>query len=215
MRSPEPGEAMKRRSGAGSRAPRPHKAASRKRRNVPKTMRDRAVSIAGQETDAARFIRERDEALEREIATSEVLRLISKSPGELETVFQSILENATRICEAKFGSLFRFDGNFHLGAQFNEPVALVEAQTRRGPFVPTPGSPFDHVMRTKQAFQSADNTAEPVRGFATMFGGARSVVCVPMLRDDALIGVILVYRQEVRPFTDKQIELLQNLPRKQ
>ena len=98
---------MKRRSGAGSRAPRPHKAASRKRRNVLKTMRDRAVSIAGQETDAARFICERDEASEREIATSEVLRLISKSPGDLELVFRSILDNATRLCEAKFGNIFR------------------------------------------------------------------------------------------------------------
>jgi hypothetical protein len=137
---------MKRRSGAGSRAPRPHKAASRKRRNVLKTMRDRAVSIAGQETDAARFIRERDEASEREIATSEVLRLISKSPGDLELVFRSILENATRLCEAKFGNIFRFDGNaFHFAAEVHTPPEFADFQRRRGPFAYRRQSGLDDV----------------------------------------------------------------------
>jgi signal transduction histidine kinase/putative methionine-R-sulfoxide reductase with GAF domain len=159
----------------------------------------------------ARLLNELRQSLEQQTATSEVLSVISSSPGELEPVFQAMPENATRICEAKFGTLFRFDGkNFHPAAQFNTPAALLEAQTRRGPFESTPGTPLDYVMRTKQVFHSADNAAEPVPGLAARLGGARSLILVPMLKDNALIGVIVIYRQEVRPFTDKQIALVQN-----
>jgi adenylate cyclase len=139
------------------------------------------------------------------------LRLIAKSSGDLELLFRTILENATRICNANFGTLFRFDGeNILPVAQFNTPAALLKAQTRRGPFKPTPGTAMDHVLRTKQVSHSADKVTEPVPGFFAEHGGARSQVAVPMLKDDLLIGVIVIYHQEVRPFTDKQIELLQN-----
>jgi class 3 adenylate cyclase len=204
---------MRRRSRAGGEPvkTRRHKTAARKRGNAPKAERRRGASIAGQETVVARLTRERDEALLRETANSEVLRLISKSPGDLELVFRTILEDATRICNANFGNLFRFDGeNLYPVAQFNTPAALLEALTRRGPFKPTPGISLDHVMRTKQVFHSADTAAEPVSGLSTKLGGARTQVTVPMLKDDALIGAILIYRQEVQPFTDKQIALLQN-----
>ena len=202
---------MKRRSGAGSRAPRPHKAASPKRRNAKKVTRKRGASIAGRETVVARVTRERDEALLRETANAEILRLISNSPGDLELVFRSILENATRICNANYGTLFRFDGeNFYPAAQFNTPAAFLEALTRRASFKPTPGTPLDHVFRTKQAAHSADMAAEPVSGLAQKLGGARSLAAVPMLKNEALIGAILIYRQEVRPFTDKQIEFVKN-----
>src|SRR5215472_3146065 len=155
--------------------------------------------------------RELIESLQQQTATAEVLRVISSSPGELEPVFQNLLENATRICEAKFGTLFRFDGeNFQPVAQFNTPTALREAQTRRGPFQPPPGTQLDRVMRTKRVSHSADDAAEPVHGLAATLAGARSLVAVPMLKDDSLIGVIVIYRQEVRPFTDKQIALVQN-----
>jgi class 3 adenylate cyclase/putative methionine-R-sulfoxide reductase with GAF domain len=151
------------------------------------------------------------ESLEQQTATSEVLRVISASPGELEPVFQAMLENAVRICEAKFGNLFRFDGeNFYPVAEFNTPAALLDAITRRGRFRPPPGITLDHVMRTKQVFHSADMAAEPVLALSTKFGGARSQVTVPMLKDEALIGAIVIYRQEVRPFTDKQVELVKN-----
>jgi signal transduction histidine kinase/putative methionine-R-sulfoxide reductase with GAF domain len=174
-------------------------------------VRNRGASIAGQETVVARLARERDEALLRETATSEVLRLISKSPGDLELVFRTILEHATRICNSNFGALFRFDGeNLYPAAQFNTPAALLEVLMRRGPFKPTPGGAIDQVMRTKQVIHSADMAAEPVSGVATKLGGARSLVAVPMLKEDELIGVIVIYRQEVRPFTEKQIALIQN-----
>ena len=160
----------------------------------------------------ARLLNELRQSLEQQTATADVLRVISSSPGELEPVFQAMLENATRICEANFGTLFRFDGtNFHPAAQFNTPTALLEVQMRRGPFQPPPGSQLDRVMRTKQVSHTADYVAEDVYSPAATFGGARSLIAVPMLKDDSLIGVISIYRQEVRPFTDKQIALVQNL----
>ena len=151
------------------------------------------------------------ESLEQQTATADVLRVISSSPGELEPVFQAMLANATRICEAKFGSLHRFDGEaFHFAAEVGMPLEYVEFQKRRGPFEPLPGGGLDRVMRTKQVSHTADAAADVVSTPSARLGAARSSVYVPMLKDDALIGIIAIYRQEVRPFTDKQIELLQN-----
>src|SRR5580704_15034364 len=158
-----------------------------------------------------RLLNELRESLQQQTATSEVLGVISSSPGDLDPVFQAVLENATRICEAKFGTLFRFDGKYlHPAAQFNTPLELLEALTRRGPFQPTRGTPIDLCMQTKQVSHTADDAAAPIPGLAAKLGGARSLVAVPMLKDEALVGAILIYRQEVRPFTDKQIELVQN-----
>jgi GAF domain-containing protein len=151
------------------------------------------------------------ESLEQQTATSEVLKVISSSPGDLERVFHAMLENATRICEAKFGTLFRFDGlAYHLAAQFGTPPELAEFQRRRGPFQTQSGGLLDQITRTKQVRHTADETAEPLPGKAATLGGARSTVYVPMLKDDLLIGAIVIYRQEVRPFADKQIALLTN-----
>jgi GAF domain-containing protein len=151
------------------------------------------------------------ESLEQQTATSEVLRVISSSPGELEPVFQAMLENAVRICDAKFGVLNRHEnGELRLGAMHNVPSAFAEFfDNAAGSYHAVPGSVVDQVMRTKQVCHTADNAAEFV-GRAATLGGARSTVCVPMLKDDVLLGVITIYRQEVRPFTDKQIELVKN-----
>jgi GAF domain-containing protein len=171
----------------------------------------RATSSNDRQPDVARLQRELNEALEQQSATSEVLHVISSSRGDLELVFRTILEDATRICNANFGTLFRFDGEkFYPVAQFNTPAALLEAQAQRGPFQSEPGTAMEHVLRTKQVSHSADKAAEAAPGFFAEHGGARSQVAVPMLKDDLLIGVIVIYRQEVRPFTDKQINLVKN-----
>ncbi len=149
------------------------------------------------------------EALEQQTATSEVLKVISTSPGELQPVFEAMLANATRICEAKFGVLFRYDGiAFDRTACVGVPSAYSEYHEERGKFLPTPESSLDRLLRTKAIVQSADLPAANAPNPAARFGGARSYVAVPMLKDNELIGAVGIYRQEVRPFTDKQIALL-------
>jgi len=158
-----------------------------------------------------RLLNELRQSLEQQTATSEVLRIINSSSGELEPVFQAMLENAVRICDAKFGELFRFDGYaFHFAAEVGTPAELVEFQRQRGPFQPEPGTHLSRVIQTKQVSHTADTAAEGVLIAPAKYGGARSIVAVPMLKDDVLIGAISIYRQEVRPFTDKQIDLVQN-----
>ena len=160
------------------------------------------------------------EALEQQTATSEVLNVISSSPGELEPVFEAMLANATRICEAKFGILFLSDGDaFRTGAIHNAPPALIEARRREPLFRPAPGTALGHVVRTKQVgpghrYACRAGLFRCAAGYSTPqianLAGARTAVAVPMLKDDELVGAIVIYRQEVRPFTDKQIELLTN-----
>ena len=158
-----------------------------------------------------RLLNELRQSLEQQTATADVLRVISSSPGDLQPVFQAMLENATRVCDAKFGTLFRFDGkNLDPAAHFGTPPELVEFQKRRGPYQPIPGSLLERVLRTRQATHTADRRAEPATGPTARLGGARSQIAVPMLKDDVLIGAIVIYRQEVRPFTDKQVDLLTN-----
>src|SRR5215467_5106965 len=165
--------------------------------------------------------RELSESLDQQTATSEVLRVISSSPGELEPVFQAMLENAVRICEAKFGVLYLSEGDgFRVAAMRNAPPAYAELR-RREPVMrrPSPRTAIGRAAATKQTVQIADVEAEPgyfdpLPGFSDTQGsalaGVRTIVAVPMLKDDSLIGVIIIYRQEVRPFTDKQISLVQN-----
>jgi GAF domain-containing protein len=155
--------------------------------------------------------RELSESLDQQTATSEVLKVISSSPGELEPVFEAMLENATRVCEAKFGVLLLFDGEtFRFAAEVGTPPAFAELVRQRGPFRPLAGGHLDRVMQTKQLSHTADYAAEGIPSPPVKLGGARSMVDVPMLKDGELVGVFSIYRQEVRPFTDKQIALVQN-----
>jgi GAF domain-containing protein len=151
------------------------------------------------------------EALEQQTATSEVLRVISSSPGELELVFQTMLENATRICEAKFGTMFRFDGEaFHPMAMVNTPPALTNFLRRRGRFVPEAGNGLYRVWKSKKPLHTLDDAASPVPTAPAKLAGAHTYLGVPMLKHDELIGITVIYRQEVRPFTEKQIDLVKN-----
>jgi two-component system, NtrC family, sensor kinase len=160
--------------------------------------------------------RELTEALERQTATSEVLQVISSSPGELQPVFEAMLANATRLCGAEFGILNLDDGDVsRIAAVYNVPPALAAAQNV--PFRIHPKSGQAEIRRTKQAVHIDDIRAMPpyLEGDPRLvaladLGGARTTVAVPMLKEDALLGTITIYRQRVQPFTGKQIELLTN-----
>src|SRR5262245_47794632 len=160
--------------------------------------------------------RELTQSLEQQTATSEVLGVISSSPGALQPVFETILSNAVRICEAKFGNLLLYEGDvFRFVAMYGAPPEFAELR-RRNPLVPAEGS-LARIAATKQVQRVADMKTEqtyldrmPAAVELADAAGARTLLCVPMLKDNELIGVIGIYRQEVRPFTDKQIELVKS-----
>jgi len=161
--------------------------------------------------------RELSEALEQQTATSEVLGIISSSPGELDPVFQAMLENATRICEAKFGVMWLCEGEGFRSVALHGPAAHVEERRREPVIYPGPELPLGRVARTRQIVHIADIRTEPayIERSPTFVGlvdagGARTFLAVPMLKESELIGAISIYRQEVRPFSEKQIELVQN-----
>jgi two-component system, NtrC family, sensor kinase len=155
--------------------------------------------------------RELSESLDQQTATSEVLRVISSSPGDLEPVFDAMLQNSVRICEAGFGQMFLCEGdNVRLVATVSVPTALIEFDKRRGTFQPSPGGGLDRLIRTKQVVHIADLASEHASYPPATLGGARSYIAVPMLREGELVGAIAIYRQEVRPFTERQIALVTN-----
>jgi class 3 adenylate cyclase/putative methionine-R-sulfoxide reductase with GAF domain len=153
-----------------------------------------------------------NEALQRQTATSEVLQVISRSPGELEPVFNVMLENALLICEAKFGVMFRFDdeGLSYAVATRNLPQAVEEFFRHRGRLKPTPGSDLDILWKSKQVIHTIDMKTSPNPSRIAKLAGVRTQIAVPMVKDDAIIGGIMMFRTEVRPFSEKQIELVQN-----
>jgi putative methionine-R-sulfoxide reductase with GAF domain len=184
---------------------------SRPRRSpadLQKQFREQACELA----EARRRL---SESLEQQTATSEVLRVISSSPGELEPVFQAMLQNAIRICQANFGNLYLRDGDaFHIVAAHNTPPALVEVR-RQSPL--RADSKTGRTVRTRQVVHVADLRADeayvnrdPAAVAAVELAGVRTLLVVPMLKEQEVIGTINIFRQEVRAFTDKQIELVQN-----
>jgi GAF domain-containing protein len=166
----------------------------------------------------ARLLNELRQSLEQQTATSDVLQVISSSPGDLEPVFATMLEKAASICDATFGNIFRWDGEaFHLVATHETPSAFAEAR-RLSPIHPSPTSHFGRLVATKSLVHTPDLAAEEqyveerrsAYVEAVELGGIRTFLAVPMLKDDELIGAFGLFRQEVRPFTDKQIELVKN-----
>ena len=192
------------------------------RRNAAKAAQRRSSPATRKETNVAQVIRERDEALEQLAATSEVLKVISSSPGELEPVFQAMLANAQRICEAKFGFLYGIEnGAPRIISKLGIPPGLAE-YLQRGPHRPplnrpSPLTAISRVVQSRQTVHITDYRVDPsyldrdpLTVAAVELGAVRTLLAVPMLKNDEPIGAILIYRQEVRPFSEKQIELLQN-----
>ena len=163
--------------------------------------------------EIARLTRELNDALEQQAATSEILgdQLVR---GRVDPGLRLLLEKATRIfCDAKFGIVFRFDGEaFIFAAEVGASPAFTDFLRRRGPFQPQPGTHLDRIRRTKQVSHTADYAAESAPDHPPVkLGGARATLDVPMLKDDKLIGGFSIYRQEVRPFSViGQIELVNN-----
>jgi len=188
------------------------KAAAPKRRAAPKGVkavkpaRRRKSSAAVQETEVARLKRELRQSLDQQTATADVLRVISSSPGDLEPVFQSMLENAVHICEASAGNIYRWDGQeLRLAAAHNTPPAFVEL-LKRTPQRATTDNLVGHMLAAKTLIHTTDVSTqraylerrEPLSVAAVELGGVRTLLVVPMLKDDELIGAFTLYRSEVR-----------------
>jgi GAF domain-containing protein len=165
-----------------------------------------------------RLLSELRESLEQQTATSDVLKVISSSQGELQPVFDAMLASATQICGAEFGLLYRSEGDaFRTVALYGVPAKFAEERRHNPMLRPTPGTALGRVVAARQYVQIADVSAEPAyqsdplrRASFLQLAGAKTVLCVPMLKENEVVGAISIYRQEVRPFTDKQIALLSN-----
>ncbi len=189
-----------------------------KRQNALQITRPRGSPIASLNKKVALLKRERDEALEQQTATSKVLQVISSSPGKLEPVFQTMLEDATRICEAQFGNLWLVEGTgFRSVAMHNLPPALADERMKNQLMVPDSDDPLAQLAATKRKVHIADARTEKVyrKGFGPFValvedGKARTLLVVPLLREEKLVGAFAIFRQEVRPFSNKQIELVSN-----
>jgi len=202
-----------RRPGATSRNPsKSHrrKPTRPKRRKVPTAARRGSPSLADLQEQVSALTRELEEAREQQAAASEVLRVIASSPADLKPVFETILANATRLSDARFGVLYRAEGEtLRVVAMHRAPKAFVEERRRNPVIRPSPQSSLGRAMLTRQLLQVADVRGKPGYGIAE-FAGARTLIGVPLVKESELVGVIIIFRQEVRPFTEKQIELVQN-----
>ena len=204
---------MKRRRTA-SRKPATTRHRKLKRISAPMAARQLLSPIADLQEQVSALTRELAEARDQQTATSQVLRVISSSPGELQHVFQVILENATRICDAHFGNLWLREGEkFRIVAMHGAPPEYREFMFREPLIALDPQSATGRIASSREAVQIDDISKTPshrIRVATIELAKARSLVGVPMLKDDEVIGIIVIYRQELRRFTEKQIGLLKN-----
>jgi GAF domain-containing protein len=212
-------EAMKKRSRVGRKPAkaRPRKASKPKGRSVPKTRPGRRSTPGDQESEIARLTRERDEALEQQTATSEVLEVITSSSGDLQPAFEAILEKAVRICGATFGVLNLYEDDQYRITAIQGVHPKVKKKLEGSLLRMAPNTVLGRLSRTREAVHLTDALAEASlletpMGFEGPFlvleAGARTLLGVPMLKEGELLGGILIFRQEVRPFTEKQIALV-------
>jgi len=150
------------------------------------------------------------ESLEQQTATSDVLSIISSSPGNIEPVFESMLQNAVRLCEADHGAIFRYDGDVFSPVAVRASPEVAEFLSQRGSFKPPHGTSLDRLLQTRDVVARLDEAAETYPSSPSRIGGARSLMAVPLLKDQQLIGAIVLYREEVSAFSEKQIKLVTN-----
>jgi len=213
-------EAMKKPSRAGGKRAKalPRNALKPRGRNAPKPQSNRRSAADNSDSEVARLKRELREALEQQTATSEVLQVISSSLGDLEPVFAAMLEKAVRICDARFGNIYRWDGEaLHLATTHNAPPAYAEERRRVPHYHPSPKIGVGRMVATKKAVHVVDAAIEPAYIerhpayiAAVELGSVRTYLTVPMLKDNELISAFSVFRQEVRPIAalDTSVSML-------
>jgi two-component system NtrC family sensor kinase len=188
-----------------------------RRANGPKPRTIAASSIADLQKQVGALSRELQEALERQTATAEVLQVINSSPGDLAPVFEAMLDKALGLCGAAFGALWTYDGErMHAAAIRGMPPAMVEFLTR-SPHPVGQDNAHARLLRGETVVHIADvaddkayRSGDPIRRALVELGHGRSMLAVPLRKDKAFLGDFVIYRTEVKPFTDKQIALLEN-----
>ena len=205
-------------SGKPARSRRPKSSKSKSR--TPTKAASSRPSRSGAETEVAQLRRDLHEAHEQQTATSKVLQVIASSSGDLQPVFDAMLANATRLCEASYGTLWLHenDGQMSMAALHGRLPGTFRGKWAVGTLHrPSSSVPTARVFETGKPVQITDlnedrsySERDPLAVASVDVGGIRSLIAVPMLKDAAVVGVMTIYRREVRPFTEKQIELVAN-----
>ena len=207
---------MRRRRATSRKPAKAQQTIKAKRGTASKPARNRRLSALSKDTKVARLARELREAREQQVATLEVLKIISSSPGDLTPIFDAILERATQLCQATHGHVWRFDGEQLYAVAVRGDPQFVGWLRQHSPVRPIAGSAAERIVRGERFVHVADRREEDAYRDNQIFrelvdtSGIRASLSVALRRDETLLGMINVYRQEVRPFSDKQIDLVEN-----